>query len=247
MANEARHGLSSIAERFPGEQHAREGNRPDGRPYNFAGPGTNLARRLDRITRTPRARFAPINSIDQAGLRHDLQYEQIAEDYYRNPTPENKKRQLKRVHNEDDIFIDTVKRHRLEDPRVADLAAAAITGKKWLEKIPYFGNKFSRKYSGFGNKPRINIVDTTNDPVHKLREIAKRQNKNYEQKGGFLPAFLIPILASAGSTLVGKIYDTIKEKIEKKAKDQEGKGVKLAHKTIKQKRKFLMHLAKHVN
>ncbi len=37
LANEARHGLSSIAERFPGEQHAREGNRPDGRPYNFVG------------------------------------------------------------------------------------------------------------------------------------------------------------------------------------------------------------------
>ena len=62
----------------------------------------------------------------------------------------------------------------------------------------------AKKYSGFGNKPRINIVDTANDPVHKLREIAKRQNKNCEQKGGFIPAFLLPILASAGSTLIGK-------------------------------------------
>ena len=32
LANEARLGLSSIDERFPGEQHAREGNRPDDRP-----------------------------------------------------------------------------------------------------------------------------------------------------------------------------------------------------------------------
>ena len=106
----------------------------------------------------------------------------------------------------------------------------------------------SKKYSGFGKRPRVNIVDTVNDPVHRLREIAMKQNKNYEQRGGFPPLapIVVPILASMGSTLISKLFDAIKEKIEKK-KDQEGKGVRMRdHKTIKQKRHFLMHLVKQI-
>jgi hypothetical protein len=248
LANEARHGLNNAVEHFSGEQHAREGNRPNGKSYGFLGPHTNLTKRLDSITHKPKPEFQPINSIDTAAMRHDLQYDQIADDYRRNPTPQNKKHQIKRIHDEDDIFIDKVKRHRDDDPRIADLASAAISAKKLCEKL---GVLDTLKYSGFGKKPRINIIDETdeaNDPVFRLRKIAMKQNRNYEtpQKGGFIiPPFIIPILAAAGSTLVGKIYDTIKEKIINK-KTKEGQGFKLSHKTIKQKRKFLIDLSKHL-
>ena len=63
-----------------------------------------------------------------------------------------------------------------------------------------------------------------------------------------IPPFLIPILASAGSTLVSKIYDTIKEKIEKRGKETEGKGFRIHnHKTLKQKKNFLIKIAKHIH
>ena len=227
------------AEQYEGERHAREGL--TGRPYNFAGPFTNLSKRIDRISHLPKEHSQPINSIDAAALRHDLQYENIGNDYFKNPTPENKKRQLKRIHDEDDIFINDVKRNRAEDPKVADIASNLIRLKKLGEQT---GLLDSRKFSGFGKKPRINIVDEASDPVHRLRQLAIKQNKKYEpkqQQGGFaIPAFLIPILASAASTLVGKVYDTIKQKIE-------GKGYKIPHhKTIKQKKQFLMKIAKHI-
>ena len=94
-------------------------------------------------------------------------------------------------------------------------------------------------------KPRINIVDDddSNDPIYRLRKLAMKQNKPFEkqQKGGFAFApILIPVLASAASTLVGKLYDTIKNKIE-------GKGYKIPHhKTTRQKKKFLINLTKQI-
>ena len=202
MADEAIRAHYIASERHPGEKHARVGNRSDGQAYSYVGPGTDLKIRLNPRTGLPKREYQPINGIDQAALRHDIQYGRIAEDYRQKPTPENKSRQLKRIHEEDDIFIDTVKRHRAEDPTVADLAVKMIKAKKWGEKLHLLDSK---KYSGFG--PKINIVDTTNDPVHRLREIAMKQNKKYEQKGGFAFApIVVPILASMGSALVGKYY-----------------------------------------
>ena len=226
------------AERFSGEMHAREGLM--GRPYSFVGPGTNLSRRLDRRTGLPKPSSQPINRIDEDAMRHDIRYGEIADEYHRNPTPENRTRKLQQIHDEDEVFIRNVRQHRDDDPAVAKVASALITAKRFAEQHHLLD---SRKFSGFGKKPRINIVDEASDPVHRLRELAIKQNKKFEpknQRGGFaIPAFLIPILASAASTLVGKIYDTIKQKIE-------GKGLKLPHhKTIKQKRQYLIHIAKH--
>ena len=48
--------------------------------------------------------------------------------------------------------------------------------------------------------------------------------------GGFAFApLLIPSLASAGGTLVGRIYDTIRDKLK-------GNGYKIRHKNLKEKR-----------
>ena len=56
--------------------------------------------------------------------------------------------------------------------------------------------------------------------------------------GGFAFApLLIPLLASAGGTLVGRIYDTIRGKLK-------GNGYKIKHKNLKEKRHFIHHLIK---
>ena len=56
---------------------------------------------------------------------------------------------------------------------------------------------------------------------------------NKKQTGGFaFTPLLIPLLASAGGTLIGKIYDTVRDKFG-------GKGYKIHHKTIKQKKQYL--------
>ena len=60
-------------ERYPGERHARVGLTGD-QGYNFAGPGTNLTRLLERHTGNPKRSSIPINNIDAAALRHDTKY-----------------------------------------------------------------------------------------------------------------------------------------------------------------------------
>ena len=56
--------------------------------------------------------------------------------------------------------------------------------------------------------------------------------------GGFAFApLLIPLLASAGGTLVERIYDTISDKLK-------GNGYKIKHKNLKEKRHFIHHLIK---
>ena len=56
--------------------------------------------------------------------------------------------------------------------------------------------------------------------------------------GGFAFApLLIPLLTSAGGTLVGRIYDTIREKLK-------GNGYKVKHKNLKEQRHFIHHLIK---
>lgn len=228
-----------VVERYPGEQHARENL--IGRPYNFLGPHTNLSRRISRHTGLPKESSLPINSIDNDARIHDQIYDQLASEYYKNPTPENRRRKLDEIHHADDVFIENVKRHRADDPVVANIAANLIRAKKLGERMGVLDTK---KFSGFGEKKNID----ENDPSYKLRLLAKKYNKNYdkEQKGGAFPAFLIPILAAGASKLVEKIYDTIKEKIENKNK-KEGTGYKLPHhKTSEQKKKFLIELVKHL-
>ena len=226
------------AERYPGERHARE--HLTGRPYNFAGPFTNLSRRLDRRTGNPKPSSIPINRIDEDALRHDKRYGQIADEYYADPTPENRRRKLDEIHNEDDIFIRNVRQHSADDPVVANIEAAAIYAKKKGEDL---GVLDSRKFSGFGKKPKINILDDENDPVYKLKQIAMKHNKKYEggteQRGGLAP-LLIPILASVAGALSSKIFDLIRDKIQ-------GKGYKIPnHKTHKSKKKFFINLVNQI-
>ena len=105
VVNPVKNVLNSITyERYPGETHIRSGLSPNGQPYSYAGPGTNLARRLERHTGLPKRSSQPINGIDAAAMRHDIRYGQIADEYYKDPTPENKKRQMKEIHKEGDIF-----------------------------------------------------------------------------------------------------------------------------------------------
>ena len=77
-------------ERYPVERHTRVGSTGD-QGYNFAGPGTNLTRRLERHTVNSKRSSISINNIDAAALRHDTKYGEIADAYKANPTPENKK------------------------------------------------------------------------------------------------------------------------------------------------------------
>ena len=145
---------------------------------------------------------------------------------------------MKRIHDEDDIFIENVKRHRAEDPKVADVAGNLIRLKKYGEQLGVLDTK---KFSGFG-KPRINVVDDrpTSDPAYKLRQLAMQHNKRYEkQRGGLLP-IAIPILASISGAIAGRLFDLVKEKLQ-------GKGFKMPkYKTHKHKKQFLIQLAKHI-
>ena len=53
-----------------------------------------------------------------------------------------------------------------------------------------------------------------------------------------IPPVLIPIIASVVGALAGKIFDTIKEKIQ-------GKGIQIPnHKTMKDKHNYVLNLLK---
>lgn len=79
--------------------------------YNFAGPGTNVARRLERGVK-------PVNNIDAAALQHDLVTEP------RGPwTGEDKPWKMRQA---DRALIKACKKHRMEDPRVANAIIIAM-------------------------------------------------------------------------------------------------------------------------
>ena len=68
------------------------------------------------------------------------------------------------------------------------------------------------------------------------QKYGKSYTSDHKKKlvGGFV---LIPLLASAGGTLVGRIYDTIRDELK-------GNGYKIKHKNLKEKRHFIHHLIK---
>ena len=41
---------------------------------NYCGPGTDLEERLESDGETPKARYRPVDRIDEASLRHDIYY-----------------------------------------------------------------------------------------------------------------------------------------------------------------------------
>ena len=79
--------------------------------YNFAGPGTNVAWRLKRGVK-------PVNKIDAAALQHDLVTEP------RGPwTGKGKPSEMRRA---DRALIKACKKHRADDPRVANAIIIAM-------------------------------------------------------------------------------------------------------------------------
>ena len=145
-------------------------------------------------------------------------------------TPEAKRKAMEEVENADDEFIERVKKHKSDDYLMSNVAINAIRAKTLLEK------------KNMLDPAKFSLGSGKNDPAHRLRLLSRKYNKVYDKKvqhGGFSPV-LIPILASVASTLIGRIYDTIKGKFE-------GKGYKIPnHVTARSKRKFLIDIVKFI-
>ena len=71
---------------------------------NFMGPHTNLNERLNEDL-TPKTNSIPLNTSDFNSMIHDIQYKKAKYNYLKNPTPENRKQQLRNVQKADDKFI----------------------------------------------------------------------------------------------------------------------------------------------
>jgi hypothetical protein len=101
---------------FKGEKHAvvLSGPLPKGTNYNWAGPGTQIDRRL-----AMGAQSAPINGIDAVSKIHYLAY--------------NGAKSAKDVRRADEVFMAGVRRHRKDDPKVAAIALAAFHAKEAAE------------------------------------------------------------------------------------------------------------------
>ena len=219
------------SQRYPGEHHAYSlAPATFGTPMNFMGPGTDLSRRLNP-DETPKADSQFVNSSDFQSYKHDLAYKHAKDDYLKNPTPENKKKQMKRVWEADDKFIGAMNRDH-EEP-MAPIAGKLIRLKETAEKLGA-----PTTFSGFGVAEEEEIID----PCQKLRDLVKSEYKTEKkgkkklQKGGILPA-LIPIAIAIGSALAGKITNDVYDFVKKKVT---GGGHKMPnHKTKKEKVEFL--------
>ena len=96
------------AEKYPGERHAYSlAPATFGTAMSFMGPNTALSRRLNP-DETPKESSQCVNSADYNSYLHDLNYKHIKDDYLKNPTPENKKQQMKRIWKADDQFINAM-------------------------------------------------------------------------------------------------------------------------------------------
>ena len=101
---------------------------------------------------------------------HDIEYKKAKYNYFKNPPPENRKKQLNNVWKADDKFINEMERDH-EEP-MAPIAGKLIKTKKFLEKT---GALSTKTFEGFGK-----------DPAHKLRmEALKTSKKNEKQKRRF--------------------------------------------------------------
>ena len=220
------------AQRYPGEHHAYSlAPATFGTPMSFMGPGTDLSRRLNP-DETPKADSQFVNSSDFESYKHDLSYKHAKDDYMKNPTPENKKRQIRRVWDADDKFISAMNRDHEE--LMAPIAGKLIKLKETGEKL---GVLPTTNFSGFGFPGEEEIID----PVARLRTLVQKEYKTEKngkkklQKGGVFP--LVPIAMAIGSAIAGKLagdlYDFVKKKVT-------GGGHKMPnHKTKKEKVEFL--------
>ena len=99
----------------------------------------------------------------------------------------------------------------------------------------------TKVFSGFGEG---------SDPVSKLRKIVEEQYKIDEKKekknkikqtGGLIPlaAIGLPIIGALASEIVKDLYGVIKRKLT-------GSGVKMNHKTIKDKKIFVQDIINNI-
>ena len=198
--------------------------------YSFVGPQTEIKLR-DRLGDN-----IALNDLDRTAEVHDRSYLREKSEYERD---HNKPKHIKNVWHADDVFIDKARNSR-DDPITGKISSRLIQAKKGLEQT---GIMDTKTFSGFGAE------EENNDPVARLRALAKKEYKVEKQskskpiKGGILP--LVPIgiaIASAiGSKLAGDLYDFIKSKVT-------GGGYKVPHhKTKKQKVQFVKEVVNNIN
>ena len=171
----------------------------------------------------------PVNKSDYNSYIHDLKYKHAKEDYLKDPTPENKKRQMNKVWQADDNFIRAMD-NDYQEP-MAKVAGKLIQAKETAEKLGA-----PTTFSGFGTSEEEEI----SDPVARLRNLVEQEYKSETkhkktQKGGFILAPLAIGAATAiGSKLAGELYDFVKKKLTS------GSGIKIPnHKTRQQKIEFI--------
>lgn len=88
--------LNTLINKLPFELHYR-GFDSGFKPYNFAGPGTKLDKRLDEYKR-PKKHSTPVNRVDNSAYHHDLCYDRYNDTKTRNKVCDAKMlRTLKKV------------------------------------------------------------------------------------------------------------------------------------------------------
>jgi hypothetical protein len=216
-----------------------------GKTMMYAGPFSRLDLKLDENMR-PKKGFEPINETDYHAYEHDVSYQKAYDNYKANPTPQNKKEQMKKVYEADDKFINDMKRDANNEP-MASVAGKLIQTKKALEKAHILPTKV---FEGFGEE------EENNDPTFRLKQLALKQTKllnkpsskkrkmkiQKSQDGGLLP--LAPILVGAIGALAGKVLGDIYSKIKDKIT---GNGFDMGnYKTDAQKSQQMKKLIKHI-
>ena len=202
--------------------------------YSYVGPHTEI------MLRSQLHDDVPLNKLDEAAKEHDLRYLHEKEAYEKD---HDKPLHMKHIWNEDSKFIAKARAQR-DDPIGGIAAANLISAKRKLEQT---GVLDSKEMSGFGCKED----EESSDPAQRLRDLIKHKYKNElkrdhklikhkrDQSGGFAQ-ILVPIAASVLATLSGKLYDTIKEKIQ-------GKGYDLPKlKNREEKHEYVLKLLKHI-
>ena len=101
---------------------------------NFMGPHTNLNERLNKDL-TPKPNSIPRNTSDFNSMIHDIEYKNAKDNYLKNPTPENRKQQLRNAWKAGDIFINEMNNDN-EEP-MAKVAGKPIQTTNSWNKIIY--------------------------------------------------------------------------------------------------------------
>lgn len=219
-------GAISLTQKYPGEKHVPG--------YNFLGPGTNMEERR-KPENQQKGDFTPINRLDAAAKKHDIQYENIQNKY---KELGDKPKAIADIHQADKEFVEELaKMHNLS--MIEKVAMNAIKLKKFMEEKDVLSTEH---LSGVGIKKRLTfgelhnegkriLSDHNNDAFMSMKneyksyvnmDKAKKNHKKRPITGGMLP-FLMPLLTMAVSTVGPIILDKIINHFSKKD-TQSGKG-----------------------